>query len=275
MQFGVTLPYLDPQIVADLAVEIEAAGWDGLFVWDAIWGLDCWVCLTAAAMKTQRIKLGPMLVPVSRKRPWEVASAAMTLDRLSNGRVILSVGLGATDTGWAKVGEETDRKIRAARLDEGLQVIQGFWSGQPFSFSGEYFKVDDVKCEPVPAHPIPIWVVGQWPSRKSLGRTAQYQGCICGFKDFFNRSADEFAHDLRETATMIKELRGTLDGFDLVLEGETPGDDRAKAIAQLRPYAEAGLTWWLENVWMTPHEKGGVEGIRQRIRQGPPKFHHP
>ncbi len=270
MQYGVTLPYLDPQIVADLAVEIEAAGWDGLFVWDAIWGLDCWVCLTAAAMRTQRIKLGPMLVPVSRKRPWEVASAAMTLDRLSNGRVILSVGLGATDTGWAKVGEEINRKIRAARLDEGLQVIQGFWSGQPFSFSGEYFRVDNVTCEPVPSHPIPIWVVGQWPSRKSLGRTVKYQGCICAYKDFFTKTQEEFAVEVPVTANLLRELRGNLDGFDVVLEGETPGDDRVHAIAQLRPYADAGLTWWLENVFGKPYTESGVEGIRQRIRQGPP-----
>lgn len=275
MQYGVTLPYLDPQIVADLAVEIETAGWDGLFVWDAIWGLDCWVCLTAAAMRTQRIKLGPMLVPVSRKKPWEVASTAMTLDRLTNGRVILSVGLGAPETGWAKVGEETDRKIRAARLDEGLQVIQGFWSGQPFSFSGEYFKVDDVTCEPAPTHPIPIWVVGQWPSRKSLGRTIQYQGCILAFKDFFNKPYEEFAVDVPATVNLLRELRGNLDGFDRVLEGETPGDDRAKAVAQLRPYTDAGLTWWLENVFGKPYSEGGVEGIRQRIRQGPPKSHHP
>lgn len=272
MQYGVTLPYLDPQVVADLAVEAENAGWDGIFVWDAIWGLDCWVVLTAAAARTQRIKLGPMLVPPSRKRPWEVASTAMTLDRFSNGRVIFSAGLGAPDTGWAKVGEETDKKVRAARMDEALDVIRGFWSGKPFSYKGDYFQVDDVKCEPTPTQqPIPIWVVGAWPYPKTLRRVAQYQGCICAFKDYFTRPIDDFGEDLKGIVKFVKADREKLGKsatpFDFVIEGNTPGDDAKRTREILTPYIETGLTWWLENVWKLET----VEAMRERIKQGPPK----
>lgn len=117
MRYGVTLPLLDPHTLAGLAHEAEETGWDGVFVWDGIWGIDVWVALAAVAMRTERIRFGTMLTPLSRRRPWKVASEVMTLDHLSNGRAILPVGLGAVGEehvhDWfAQVGEETDRKVR-------------------------------------------------------------------------------------------------------------------------------------------------------------------
>ncbi len=109
MKFGFVLPYGDAQTAAELAAQAEQAGWDGFFVWEPVWGLDAWVLLTAAAMRTERIRLGTMLSPLSRMRPWKLASETATLDNLSNGRVILSVGLGALDTGFAEFGAVTDR----------------------------------------------------------------------------------------------------------------------------------------------------------------------
>src|SRR3990170_7309078 len=105
MKYGFVLPFGDARQAADLAAAAEQAGWDGFFVWEPVWGIDAWVCLTAAAMRTERIKLGTMLTPPSRMRPWKLASEAATLDNLSNGRVILAVGLGAVDTGFAEFGE--------------------------------------------------------------------------------------------------------------------------------------------------------------------------
>jgi len=99
MKFGFVLPWGDARTAANLAFEAEKAGWDGFFVWEPVWGIDAWVSLTAAAMRTEKIKLGTMLSPISRMRPWKLASETATLDNLSNGRVILSVGLGANDTG--------------------------------------------------------------------------------------------------------------------------------------------------------------------------------
>ncbi len=119
MRYGFVLPNGDARVAAELAEVADRAGWDGFFVWEPVWGVDAWVSLTAAAMRTARIKLGTMLSPISRMRPWELAGKATTLDQLSGGRVILSVGLGAVDTGFAEFGEVTDRKTRAELMDEG------------------------------------------------------------------------------------------------------------------------------------------------------------
>src|SRR4051812_41670208 len=119
MKYGFILPVGDARIAAEYAKAAEVADWDAFFVWDGGWSVDPWVSLTAAAMLTERIRLGTMLTPVSRYRPWSLAAQTATLDHLSGGRVILAVGLGATDTGFAEFGEVTDRKTRAELLDEG------------------------------------------------------------------------------------------------------------------------------------------------------------
>ncbi len=134
MKYGFVLPSGDAQTAADLAYEAEQAGWDGFFVWEPVWGIDAWVSLTAAAMRTEHIRLGTLLSPISRMRPWKLASETTTLDNLSGGRVILSAGLGAINTGFETFGEETDRKTRAELLDEGLEIISGLWGGQPYEF---------------------------------------------------------------------------------------------------------------------------------------------
>src|SRR5512135_103160 len=131
MKYGFVLPRGDAHTAADFARSSEEAGWDGFFVWEPVWGVDAWVSLAAAAMVTSRIRLGTMITPVSRMRPWKLASETATLDNLSNGRVILSVGLGAIDTGFEAFGEVTDRKARAELLDEGLEIVTGLWRGQP------------------------------------------------------------------------------------------------------------------------------------------------
>src|SRR5262245_56582504 len=141
MKFGFVLPSGDARTVADLAVEAEQAGWDGLFVCEPVWGIDAWVALTAAAMQTSRIRLGTMLSPISRMRPWKLASETATLDNLSNGRVILAVGLGAVETGFEAFGEVTDRKTRAELMDESLDIVTGLWQGQPFNYSGQYYQI--------------------------------------------------------------------------------------------------------------------------------------
>ncbi len=139
MQYGFVMPFGDARTAADLARLAEASGWDGFFVWEPVWGYDAWVCLTAAAMTTGRIRLGTLLSPISRMRPWKLASETATLDRLSNGRLILSVGLGAPETGFGEFGEVTDRKTRAELMDEGLDILTGLWAGQPFQYEGKHY----------------------------------------------------------------------------------------------------------------------------------------
>lgn len=182
MKYGVILPTGDARTAANFAHEVEAAGWNGFFVWEPVWGIDAWVCLTAAAMLTERIRLGTMLTPLSRMRPWKLASETATLDNLSNGRVVLAVGLGAIDTGFAEFGEVTDRKTRAELLDEGLDILTALWHGQPFNYNGKYYKIKETKFHPPPPPVqkprIPIWVVGVWPRRKSMKRALRYDGLL-------------------------------------------------------------------------------------------------
>jgi len=80
MKYGFVLPHGDARAAANLAYEAEQAGWDGFFVLDPVWGIDAWVSLAAAAMRTERIRLGPVLTPLSRIKPWKLASETTTLD---------------------------------------------------------------------------------------------------------------------------------------------------------------------------------------------------
>jgi len=141
MKFGIYLPnfgpYGDARVLADMAASAEQAGWDGFFIWDHIaryWTvdvLDAWVALSAVAMRTERLNMGAMVTPLARRRPWKVAREAVSLDRLSNGRLILGVGLGSSggaDVEWGNFGEEMNLKKRAGLLDEGLAIINGLWS---------------------------------------------------------------------------------------------------------------------------------------------------
>ena len=142
MQFGFVVTTGDPRTIAALAAEAEGAGWDGVFYYDAIAigdaeVYDPWVVMAAMAMRTERVRIGAIVTPPSRRRPWKLARETMTLDRLSNGRLILPVGLGTLDdAGFANVGEPTEARIRAEMLDESLAILTGLWTGEPFAFEG-------------------------------------------------------------------------------------------------------------------------------------------
>jgi alkanesulfonate monooxygenase SsuD/methylene tetrahydromethanopterin reductase-like flavin-dependent oxidoreductase (luciferase family) len=269
---GFVLPKGDARTAAEFAWEAEVAGWDGFFVWEPVWGIDAWVCLTAAAMRTERIRLGTMLSPLSRMRPWKLASETATLDNLSNGRVILSVGLGAIDTGFEAFGEVTDRKTRAELLDEGLDILTGLWRGQPFNYQGKHYKIQETSFYPPPPPVqkprIPIWVVGAWPSEKSMRRVVRYDGLLPAVigedgKIRGTRTPDE----IREMKAFIDAHRPQELPFDIVVEGGTPIDDSKEAAAAIRSWEDAGATWWIEAMW----SESDLEAVLARIRHGPPR----
>ena len=281
MKFGFVIMVDEARHVADMAYDAEQAGWDGIFVPELIWGVDAWVSLAAAAMRTNSIRLGTLLTPVSRRRPWTLAGEIATLDRLSNGRVILSVGLGATDTGFDKFGEETDRRKRAELMDEGLDILTGLWQGQPFNYSGKHYRLEETTFYP-PLPPIqqprvPIWVVGAWPYKKSMRRVVRYDGLLPNvFKPDGQGAGQGTPEDLRQMRSFVEgsfieeafteENRPLTTPFDFIIEGQTPGDDAAKAAEIIQPWAEAGATWWIEAMWAAE----GIDPIWARLKQGPP-----
>jgi alkanesulfonate monooxygenase SsuD/methylene tetrahydromethanopterin reductase-like flavin-dependent oxidoreductase (luciferase family) len=214
-----------------------------------------------------------MITAVTRRRPWKLARETVTLDHLSNGRLILSVGLGPVydDAGFYKVGEVLDRKVRAERTDETLAILNGLWSGQPFSFSGKHYQVQEMTLLPPPVQSprIPIWVVGAWLRMKSMQRALRWDGLLPAIKNADGSWGDITPDSIRAMKAFVDEHRTATTPFDIVVEAVTPGDDRAKAAAIVRPFAEAGATWWIESTWTMP---GEVDVQLTRIRQGPPRL---
>ena len=131
-------PFTDPSTVVDLARTAESSGWDGFFLWDHLrWDdvqdvHDPWVLLGAIALVTERMLLGTMVTPLSRRRPWVVAKHLVTLDHLSGGRAVLGVGLGEPpDLDFGDVGDEADARVRAAILEEALDGKPVDWPNWP------------------------------------------------------------------------------------------------------------------------------------------------
>ena len=204
--------------------------------------------------------------PTRRIRPWKLASETVTLDHLSNGRVILSVGVGAIDTGFDAFGEVTDRKTRAELLDEELDILTGLWRGQPFSYEGKHYRITapDFKPPPRPVQQprIPIWVVGMWPRMKSMRRVAKYDGLLPTVQ-----GREVTPDDICEMTAFGESHRALASPFDVVMEGRTPGDDPRQAAAIIRPWEEAGATWWIESRW-----DEAPDVVLTRLRQGPPRL---
>jgi hypothetical protein len=276
MKYGFVLPWGDARMCADLARDAEQAGWDGFFVWEPVWGVDAWVSLAAAAMQTERIRLGTMLTPLAWTRPWKLAGEAATLDNLSNGRVILSVGLGAPDTGAPRFGEVVDRKIRAELLDEGLDILNGLWKGQPFEYHGKHYNLQptDFQAPPPPVQQprIPIWAVGVWPRMKSMRRVLRCDGLIASTLDADGKIGPPSPDSIREMKAWVQQNRTLQTPFDIIWEGETPGHAPEEAAAIVRPWAEAGVTWWTETRWELLRGEDAVSAVRERILQGPPRI---
>jgi len=284
MKYGFVLPTGDARTAADYAQEAERAGWDGFFVWEGVWGEDAWVMLGACAMVTQTIRLGTLLTPVSRRRPWKLAGETATVDRLSNGRLILSVGLGAPHpgSGWPEFGEVTDRKLRAERMDEGLEILQGLWKGQPFAFEGKHYHVKPLEGDitPPPAPPlqkprIPIWVVGAINRERSLRRVLKYDGLLPTLATTTGTVEDAIAftpEDLRKALDWVLPRREIETPLDVIVENQTPGDDPARGARIVKPGADAGATWHMESMWGAMVEADGQERVFKRIQQGPPRM---
>jgi hypothetical protein len=266
MRYGVILPGGTAVEQIEQAMLAERAGWDGVFVWEAAYGIDAWTLLAAMAASTERVKLGTLLTPLPWRRPWKVASQVATLDQISGGRAILTVGLGAIATGLPSTGEVTDLRARAELLDEGIDLIRALWSGQS-SYHGRHYRYEtdrddlDVVARPVQER-IPIWVVGVWPRPKSMRRVLRCDGVVPQFSD---PSTPDDAGELRSWL-----IDNGAPAIDVIAEGETPAGDPEAVRAMVVPWAEAGCTWWLETRWEMPHHTAErMTQVRERIAAGP------
>lgn len=254
----------DPRVVARLAADAEAAGWDGFFVWDQLcWRApvrqvaDPWITLAAMATVTERLRLGPMVSPLPRRRPAKVARETATLDRLSDGRLILGVGIGSDRFGaeLSRTGEQLDDRRRGQMLDESLEILAAAWSGEPVHHLGEHYTVDDVEFLPRPVHRpgVPVWAAGFPGNVKPIRRAARLDG-------FFPANL-EHPDQLAEVVATITDLRPSVTGpYDIAIGLPVDVDPL--------PYAAAGATWWLAEF-----EPGvPLDTVRGVLRDGPAKF---
>jgi alkanesulfonate monooxygenase SsuD/methylene tetrahydromethanopterin reductase-like flavin-dependent oxidoreductase (luciferase family) len=252
----------DPTVVARLAVEAEAVGWHGVFVWDRLsWpapvrqAADPWITLAAVAVATERVRLGPMVTPLARRRPAKLARETATLDRLSGGRLTLGVGLGSDHYGCelSRTGEEKNQRVRGAMLDEALEVLAAAWSGEPVNHHGVHYTVDGMRFLPRPVQRprVPVWAAGYPGNAKPLRRAARHDGYF----------PVDLAHpdQLAEIASTIADLRGDASGPYDIAVALPPGADPAG-------YASAGATWWMPD--FNP-ETVCLDLVRGVLRDGP------
>lgn len=262
--------WADACLLADLAHEAEGAGWNGFFMWDHLQfgtvesAADPWVALTAMAMRTEQIRLGPLVTPVPRRHIAKLARETATLDRLSNGRLILGVGAGsARQPEYTAFGDEGGPKTRAAKLDEGLEVLTGLWGGKRVDHHGAYYRVECPGFEsPVQQPRIPLWIAAVWPARKPLRRAARWDGVAPIVRDIDKGQVID-SSDFRELVRYTMEHRSSSEPFDVIQFGQTK---EAGDTAVVGAYAEAGASWWIEAARRTP------EGTRERLRKGPPRL---
>ena len=256
----------DPRLLVELAELAEGSGWDGVFLEDYVWyqgdpgrpTCNTWVALAGMAMRTREIRLGVEVVALPRRRPWNVAREAAAVDQLSEGRLIVGFGAGDKgDPGFTHVGEETDPRVRAERLDEGLAIVAGLWSGEPFSFKGKHYRVDEVRFQPPPVQRPrpPIWIGGGYPLRGPTDRALRWDGS-CLYREGGPYIAPEGVRDLRE--------RAPSPDWVIAVGGQERRQDWDEERDHRRSVAAAGATWWVE--WLAPAES---DALREGVRRGP------
>jgi alkanesulfonate monooxygenase SsuD/methylene tetrahydromethanopterin reductase-like flavin-dependent oxidoreductase (luciferase family) len=288
VRFSINIPnfgdFADARTVARVAQTAEEAGWDGLFVWDHVvhskkerqgqpFG-DPWMLLTAAALATSQIMLGPLVTPVARRRPEQLARQVATLDSMSGGRVIFGAGLGGPiDDEFGSFGDETDPKVLAEKLDEGLDLLAQYWSGDTVNHDGRHYHVDDVTLLPatVQRPRPPVWIAGYWPRKSPMRRAARWDGAVPLFLDA-NHGVAPPVEELRELMGYLRGLRGDEAAdtpYDVIVGGiSDPADYRGV----IEPLAEAGATWWDERQLIQGTDFYRLDPVLRRIEQGSPSI---
>jgi len=281
VRFGVFLPpfaeFADPRRVMALATAAEDAGWDGFFLWDHMLArpgvavADAWVTMAAVATATKRMRLGALVTPLPRRRPWVLARQMATLDQLSRGRLIAGIGLG--DDGWKEFsafGDETSPVLRGEMLDESLELLQRLLGGEAVRFEGRHYAVATTPFLPRPQqHPLPIWGAVRWPNRRPLVRIAHLQGC---FPIFASSGAPSppAPDDIVAIRSTLAELGGDPD-IDIAIRYALSLEDPAAIPEAVVSLEEAGVTWILEAI--APGEQ--PESVERVVRHGPPTQSHP
>jgi alkanesulfonate monooxygenase SsuD/methylene tetrahydromethanopterin reductase-like flavin-dependent oxidoreductase (luciferase family) len=279
VRFGLFLPpfneFAEPQRVMALARSAEQAGWDGLFLWDHMLAgpgvavADPWVMMAAIATVTTRLRLGALVTPLARRRPWVLSRQLATLDLLSGGRLVAGIGLG--DDGWSEFssfGEAADPTLRGDVLDEALELLQQLLSGQAVRYHGRHFDVDTTALLPEPRQvPLPIWAACRWPNRRPLARAAKLQGCFPIFPVDGPPPPPDPA-DIVAIRSVLAD-HGARPDIEVVVRCALSLEPAAGVAETVSALEQAGVTWILES--FAPGEPPAtiVESI---VDTGPPRL---
>ena len=273
MRYGIVVAnlreYSDPRVAVQLARAAEEAGWEAFFVWDHlgfVWGqpsCDPWVVLAAVATSTTRLKLGTALTPLARRRPQVVANALASLDLLSCGRVVFGAGLGGVAEEFTAFGDPGDAKERAARLDEGLTILDRLWSGATVRHRGPHYAVESVSLAPLPLQRprVPIWIGGE--GAPALRRAARWDGWLAPATNPDGTMAKS-PKRITEMVAEIRRHRTTDAPFEVAVDGYSESGDPTLP----RAYGAAGATWWLESIHGM---RSPLDENMARIEAGPPE----
>lgn len=280
VQAGLHLPligeFADPAVVLEVARRAEEAGWQGFFVSDHVYGGDgtpvgdAFVALAGIAAVTSKIRLGPLVTPVARRRPWVLARQTTSVDHLSGGRLIFGAGLGidewqSVSTAFSEVARQEGEQQEL--VDESLAVLLALWSGKPVRHDGRWLHIDSEPFLPVPVQQprIPMWVGARWPRRNSFRRAALAEGIYPIFTDAASALLAPPPADVKAIRDEVVR-QGAGPQHDLVIRGALGPDWKPEALERLRALEAVGMTWWLEGF-----SRGEpLSSVLERVGAGPP-----
>lgn len=275
MKIGLALPYNQTRNIGAWAQLSEAFGWDGLFLGDAIWTEDPMIGLAAAAVATNRIRLGILIVPVPLRRPWKIAGESVALDHLSDGRLILGLGTGAVWMGWQGFPDEvTEHKTRTEMLNETIEILNLLYQRRQIDYEGNRYHlkltlVDEIFYPPKPVQRprIPIWTPAIWPLENSIRRALSSDGVIVEKRNSQGQEEEIKPGDIREIQKFMVENRSLTNPYDIVVIGKSFDLNHSQREDKLSQFKDAGATWWVEGLW-----DKSPETVTECIRQSPPKL---
>jgi probable F420-dependent oxidoreductase len=259
VRLGIHLPQYgraaSPDAIRAVAVRAEQLGFADVWVSDHVvfpagqnypspYLFDPLLTLGWAAAATEHIGLGTSVLVVPQYHPLHLANSLASLDRLSGGRLTVAAGVGWSAAEFSALGQPFHN--RGKRTDEAVDIMRLVWSEDPASFHGEHYQFDDIKIQPKPAHPIPIWIGG--------GSQAAYDRAVVRGDGFQAISTEP-----GELAAIIDAIRervtATRPDDRFVVSYRTGWDPQGMEPAQIRDecqaYAEAGVEHVVSAPWRT------------------------
>lgn len=256
------------------ARRIEQLGFDAFFIGDHPSRVpDPWVLLGAAAVVTERVRLGSVVNCIYYRSPTYLARLAADLDNLSGGRLMLGLGIGWDEAEFRAFNQPFLRvPQRQAALDEALTIVNGLWGPEPFSFHGKHFAVEQMRVSPPPLQrPRPPLMIAGGGERRTLRQVALHAD-VSNFGAWELLGGAETPEQIRHKLAV---LRGHCEAlgrpFEEILRSYFTGSlilapDQAALAAKLARFFPEGVPDWVGPVYATPEQ--AIQHYQERVEAG-------